>query len=761
MRTYQPNFTAGEIDPKAWGRIDIEKHAAGMATMRNAHPIPQGGCINRGGLEYCTEIADSASKCRLVSFTPDGESSYILEMTDQKVRILKNGALLKNSAGAVIEVATPYLEDELFVIRKMQSVDVMTMTHASHAIRDLKRYAEDDWRIELIDFTNQTTPPVGLYGTTINMKKVNATNYTIDYENVVGGPFTPGETVDFSGGAAGTVVTDTPPVPPADGSLEIKMSFFSHVPPLAGETITGAMSGATADCVGVTYSDGDAIEYAVTAINSDTGEESEASTAYTITIDYEWKVNARVNLKWNAHANAEYYNVYANRNGAMGYIGRADSTTFKDDNIRPDTLLSPPVDYNPFASEYPTCCTYFQERRWFGSVPSGKTRIFATRPALYNNFGYSTPSQANDRMEFDVVSRVYSPVQHLVELEELIAFTLNQVHVVTGSNQRAITPASRDIYKAGSWGANDVEPESIGGEIIFVESNGDAVYRLGYTEDGKYIDSDLSILSQHLFQGDKVVDWAWCKSPYGIMWMVTESGRLLSMSYHREHNVVGFARHDSDDALFESVASAHEGGADVAYVIAKRTVGNQEKRYIERMAEYPDLKEPEFEDCFFVDSGVRWSGKKTDTIYGLGHIEGKDVVALAEGNVYRSTVANGQITLPISVTWAHVGLNYYADVETLRVDFENIITRLQNASNVRVKVRNTRGLQAGSSFDKLYPFKERTYELPGSPTSLQTGDQEMLMDGVWKEHRGVVAIRQAEPLPMMILSISPEVEIGR
>lgn len=59
----------------------------------------------------------------------------------------------------VYEIATPYQEDELFDIKITQSADVMYLAHPNHAPRQLSRFANDDWRLEEIDFGTDLTAP--------------------------------------------------------------------------------------------------------------------------------------------------------------------------------------------------------------------------------------------------------------------------------------------------------------------------------------------------------------------------------------------------------------------------------------------------------------------------------------------------------------------------------------------------------------------------------------------------------------------------
>lgn len=98
--------------------------------------------------------------------------------------------------------------------------------------------------------------------------------------------------------------------------------------------------------------------YVVTAIDSQTGEESVASSSASA-YNNDIAVNAGSNtIKWNAVAGASSYNIYKATpsyavavpvGASYGYIGTAFGTEFTDTNILADFSAVPPVYNNPFA----------------------------------------------------------------------------------------------------------------------------------------------------------------------------------------------------------------------------------------------------------------------------------------------------------------------------------------------------------------------------------------------------------------------------
>ena len=173
----------------------------------------------------------------------------------------------------------------------------------------------------------------------------------------------------------------------------------------------------------------------------------------------------------------------------------------------------------------------------------------------------------------------------------------------------------------------------------------------------------------------------------------------------------------------------------------------------------------DLEDAFFVDSGLTYSGVPADTISGLGHLEGKTVSVLADGGVHpQCVVSGGSITLDREYSKVHVGLPIEADIQTLPValtlqDGSFAQGHLKNVNKVWIRVYRSSGVFAGPDVDNLVEYKQRTNELWGTPPSIKSDEIEIVVTPSWG-NSGQVYIRQNYPLPLTIISITPEVSLA-
>lgn len=148
-----------------------------------------------------------------------------------------------------------------------------------------------------------------------------------------------------------------------------------------------------------------------------------------------------------------------------------------------------------------------------------------------------------------------------------------------------------------------------------------------------------------------------------------------------------------------------------------------------------------------------------DTMAGLDHLEGEEVMALVDGSVQGPfTVTDGEVTLDPPGTRVTVGLAYDCDFETLDISSagETIRNKRKLVKKVGLLVKDSRNIQAGTDFDNLFTHEPRSDEAMGEVSSLQSGLIE-ITPASSIDTNGRVCVRQDKPLPLTILSVLPSV----
>ena len=155
-----------------------------------------------------------------------------------------------------------------------------------------------------------------------------------------------------------------------------------------------------------------------------------------------------------------------------------------------------------------------------------------------------------------------------------------------------------------------------------------------------------------------------------------------------------------------------------------------------------------------------WAICKTSINDVPSFLDGQEVYALADGNVVGPLTAGpGGVTLLTPAYLVHVGLLYGCDFESLDMAQEKGKQKI--VKTVTVETVGARGGQVGQSLDEddLEEIKVRRVQDSWGEIPLQNDETPTIVKGNWALH-GRVAYRQSQPLPIEIVGITREVEVG-
>lgn len=151
----QTNFTGGEISPRLYGRVDLQKYGTSVELCQNFIVFPHGGVSKRSGTRFVSEVKDSTKRTILIPFVYSTVQAYMLEFGHQYIRFYRNESVLLNGAGtAPLEVATPYTQDDLLTLDFTQSADVLYLVHKNYPPKQLNRLGATNWTLTDFDFSD-------------------------------------------------------------------------------------------------------------------------------------------------------------------------------------------------------------------------------------------------------------------------------------------------------------------------------------------------------------------------------------------------------------------------------------------------------------------------------------------------------------------------------------------------------------------------------------------------------------------------------
>lgn len=788
----QPNFSGGEIAPELAARIDVAKYQSALRLARNVIGLRQGGVSNRPGTLLAGQVRNNGRKVRLIPFQFSSRQAYCLELGHQVMRVIRADPAT-GAPGYV--TGTP-------AAVSVTATDELTLHFdAPHGLAALQQVRLDGFGgLEDGDHLS------GVNGRTFRIVDAPDASAIVVQAlgadpNLDGGFDASGLTPWTSGGTAAALfeletpyrVANTPV--PVDDLPDIRFEQSADVMYLVhpdhpvmklsrtgdaawslDEVAFGARIGAPENAQAVeTVGPGApvlrAATYAVTAFDDISGQESiasgPASTSNDLTL-----AGSHNTITWDAPpgpATPSRYFVYKAVNGLFGFIGMAVESPFIDDNIDPDLGNAPPIHNDPLAGtgNRPGAIGFFEQRLFLGGPDSRPNGIWGSRSADFENLDFSRPVKADDSLAFGISARQVNRVLHLVPMSDLLAFTSDTVFRVNGGAGEAVTPTSIVVRPQVHRGAARCRPVVIDDAVLYVTAKGSKVRNLGYQlqADG-YQGTDLTVFAPHLFQGRTIDEMAWCEHPHSAVFCKTSDGRLLCLTWMMEQEVWGWSLLETAGVVNSVCAVTETDEAtglsrDSIYIAVRRTLPGGSRLYVERLAA-PFETGDAIEDAVYLDSAVAYDGAPNDIFSGLEHLEGMAVRALADGNVVSGlTVSGGKVALPFAAGKVAVGLPYSSVIKTLTPVVQGRATqgRKVGISRATLRLLNTRGIAAGALMDRLETVRPRLHAGWGEPADLISGDVAVSFDADHAPDAGVI-VRQDEPLPMTLLGVWAEAEVG-
>jgi len=480
------------------------------------------------------------------------------------------------------------------------------------------------------------------------------------------------------------------------------------------------------------------------------GQIVSGTTPYEIASPYATAVLSGLQYAQNADTmrivNAAHYPTILTRTGHTAWT------------LASSTFTAPPADWS-VASGFPSTVALYEQRSVYaGTTHKPQTMWFS---AVGNLDDMTTGTAADDAMELTLDDN--NVIKWLMAGRFLNVGTGEAEWAVSsGATDEAITPTARKARRVSRYGSSSLAAVAVANAILFVQRSGQKLRELVYdfTQDNYGDPPDLTIFAEHVTKTG-IKAYAFQKEPDSILWCVLNDGTLAAFTYNKAQEVTGWHTHttgsDTCTSTFEDVAVIPVADHDQVWFIVKRTLADGDHYYVEYMA-------PDFDDtqanCWFVDSGLQYSGTGATQVSGLDHLEGATVSILADGSVIPdATVASGAIAISTAASVITAGLPFTSilepmDLETKSADGSSQGKR-KKIHQVMVRFYKTLGANIGSRSGNLdtIPFRTPSDPMDSAPP-LFTGDKIVPFNGGWDRH-GYIRVTQEQPLPMTVLAMEP------
>lgn len=438
--------------------------------------------------------------------------------------------------------------------------------------------------------------------------------------------------------------------------------------------------------------------------------------------------------------------------------------SFRDENIPPDLGDSPPR-FDPAlgVAPFPAAGCYHEQRKVFARDQN----IWMTRPGTERDLTFTIPVQPDDRVAFAIAATEFSQIQHMVSMGDLIALTSSTEYAILSPDSEIITPTSIMPRPQSFIGASHVKPVLVNNSLVYAAARGGHLRELGFKAASQgFATGDLSLRATDLFDNQTIVELAFSKAPYPIVWAVISNGKLLGLTLIPDQEVAGWHQHTlgGADAFVESCCVVAEGNEDRLSLIVRRTVNGVTVRYYERLSVMALITAAE---SVFVDSARTFTSVSAGQLSGYIHLRGKTVAILADGIVLPQQVVNssGEITLLQNYARVTAGLPIDAQIQTLPLFMQlDGFGQGQQKSvyEVFVRVVNSAPFFVGPSLALAVPSESAAPSIRGLLVPEVLTPQRRIpvtAKGDWTPD-GQVFIQHRTPLPLTVVGLTLNVAIG-
>ena len=580
----KPSFNAGELSPRLAGRVDFSKFPAGVEILQNFIPFPEGGITRRPGSRYASATKTSTVKGRLKRFEFSTTQAYMLSYGEKNIRFYRNQqAILAENITASIANGT-------------FTSNITSWSDISAGGGSISHDATND-RLNLVgsttegeaeqEVTNSTAVEhvlrfqvLGIAGDSVTLRVGTSTGasdlksftayvgfHTIAFTATAANFF-----VQFAGPIDKTVQVDdvslidnaaielTTPYTEAhlfqvEGpqSADVLYQFHTSYPEYKLErrghttwsfvevanidgpyldqnitTTTMAPAAATGKGINVTAS-------AITGINSDTGFQS-TDVGRLIRID-----NPGSGVDW-----------------GWGVITSITSTTVAVVDIKRDfgaTSADARWRFGAWSETTgrPGAASFFEQRLYTGNNGDQPQTFWASQTDDFENFTpdsdpttdgvFEGTVEADDAITYTLAANDINAIFWMTAGEDSLSIGTSGGVWKPSSEGAAITPLDIAVKRQVTSKAAQIHPVRVDNVVLFAQKAKRKILEFSFSfETDGFKSADMTRLAQHITKTG-IVEMAYAEEPDSVVWVVRGDGALLGMTFRRDEDVVGWAKH--------------------------------------------------------------------------------------------------------------------------------------------------------------------------------------------------------------------------
>lgn len=501
------NFSAGELSPALYTRTDIQQYSNGAKRLKNVIPLVEGGVRKRPGtLSY----GERSGAIRLIPFIVNSSNAFLLILKNRSISVYN-----PRTKVVVATLASPYTAAQTPNIQYVQYRFELFITHGEVPVQRL-RCDEDfsNWNLSAFVFTH---PP-------------------IDSDNARY-PFRKGTP---SGKDLGAFITFT---------LDAVSAWSNSTTYLLGDVVI--------------YSNQ---YYQAARDNSDKQPNTSLSDWVAVpNADGAGFAASDVGRYLDVNGGLIKITTFNNANSVSGEVVKKLDAVIKA--IERSWVILPQA-FNA-TDGYPRCCTYYKQRLVLANTKKAPNKIWFS--AVGANGNYLETTEDGDAFSVVSASGLSNSILFLEAQRGVICLTSGGEFMVDSDG--ALSPTTVNINEHSAYGAySETRPERVGNELLFVQRGGERMRALTYRyEVDGLVSPEISALSSHIGEEHLGInEISYQQEPESLVWCVLGDGKVASITFNRDQEVLAWAQHDFGGAVKSICSLPTQLGSDSAFMLIQR-----------------------------------------------------------------------------------------------------------------------------------------------------------------------------------------------
>lgn len=327
----------------------------------------------------------------------------------------------------------------------------------------------------------------------------------------------------------------------------------------------------------------------------------------------------------------------------------------------------------------------------------------------------------------------------------------------SSSLEEPLTPTNFNLKDITTQGAANIAAVKIDKQTVFTQAGGVKAYEVAF-DSGFYEYDTLDLTAIVPEVGEpSIIKVIVQRQPDTRVHFVRSDGKVAILIYDKVEEVKCWVLFETD-GLVEGGLVLPGTVEDNVYYLVNRTIDGGTKRYLEKWSLESEGRGGVINKL--ADSHFVYSGASTDTITGLGHLEGESVVVWGNSkDLGTYTVSSAQITLTEETTYCVVGKTYQADFKSSKAALlSNVGTSLlqkKSISQLGVILADThaQGLEYGPDFNNLdnLPKIENGTAVDGDSVWESYDEESFPFSGTW-DTDSRLCLRATAPRPCTVLA---------